>query len=160
MKHFTMAEFTRSETARSHGIANEPSAQHRRNIAEFVETLLDPLREAWAVKCAVEHIGTPMLRVSSGYRSDALNRLVGGSATSAHSVGFAADLVPMNGRLLDFKRFCREWLAGRAYDQLISENENADGVPEWVHLGYKNRSGQQRGQRLSMRGGKYIQMTR
>lgn len=162
MKHFTMAELTRSATAQAQGLDNTPSAAHRANIEMSVAQLLDPLREAWAVKCANEQWGTPAIRVSSGYRGPALNKAVGGSATSAHCVGFAFDLVPANGRLDDFKKFCRDWLTGRPrrqFDQMISEDENAAGVPRWVHIGYKNRQGGQRRQLLTMRGGKYIPMT-
>lgn len=159
MKHFTMAEFTSSETARAKGLDNTPTAAHRENLEMLVVQLLDPLREAWAVRCANEHWGSPALTVTSGYRSAVLNRAVGGSATSAHCCGFAADLVPQNGRLADFKRFCRDWLRGRRFDQLISEEEDAAGVPRWLHIGYKNGQGGQRRQMLSMRGGKYKPLT-
>lgn len=159
MKHFTLEELTRSQTARRLGLDNTPTEEHRANIEMTVTQLLDPLREAWALRCAHEQWGTPALRVSSGYRGFRLNGAVGGSATSAHCVGYAFDLVPANGRLADFKRFCRDWLRGRAFDQLISEDENGAGVPRWIHLAYKNRLGGQRRQMLSMRGGKYQTMT-
>lgn len=159
MKHFTLEELTRSDTARTRGLDNTPAAEHRANIEMTVAQLLDPLREAWALRCAHKRWGTPALRVSSGYRGFRLNRAVGGSATSAHCVGYAFDLVPRNGRLAEFKAFCREWLRGRPFDQLISEDEDAAGVPRWMHLGYKNRQGGQRRQMLSMRGGSYQTMT-
>lgn len=155
-----MAELTASATARAKGLDNTPTAQHRANIEMSVVQVLDPLREAWAVKCANNPgWGSPVIRVSSGYRGFALNKAVGGSATSAHCVGFAFDLVPGNGRLADFKRFCRDWLKGRPFDQMISEDEDAAGTPRWVHIGYKNRQGGQRRQLLTMRNGKYYPMT-
>ena len=155
-----MAELTASATARAKGRDNTPTAQHRANIEMSVAQVLDPLREAWAVKCANNPgWGSPAIRVSSGYRGFALNKAVGGSATSAHCVGFAFDLVPGNGRLADFKRFCRDWLKGRPFDQMISEDEDAAGTPRWVHIGYKNRQGGQRRQLLTMRNGKYYPMT-
>lgn len=155
-----MAELTASATARAKGLDNTPTAQHRANIEMSVVQVLDPLREAWAVKCANNPgWGSPVIRVSSGYRGYALNKAVGGSATSAHCVGFAFDLVPGNGRLADFKRFCRDWLKGRPFDQMISEDEDAAGTPRWVHIGYKNRQGGQRRQLLTMRNGKYYPMT-
>lgn len=155
-----MAELTASATARAKGLDNTPTAQHRANIEMSVAQVLDPLREAWAVKCANNPgWGSPAIRVSSGYRGFALNKAVGGSATSAHCVGFAFDLVPGNGRLADFKRFCRDWLKGRPFDQMISEDEDAAGTPCWVHIGYKNRQGGQRRQLLTMRNGKYYPMT-
>lgn len=159
MKHFTMTEFTDSVTAKKEGLDNTPSPSHVRNIEEMVQQLLDPLREAWAIECAHEKFGTPAIRVSSGYRGFQLNEAVGGSKTSAHCYGLAADLVPINGRLAEFKRFCRAWLHGRAFDQMISESEDATGTPRWVHIGYKARNGRLRQQLLSMRDGKYFPMT-
>lgn len=160
MKHFIIDEFTRSETARQFGINNQPTLEHLNNIVEFVETLLDPLREAWAIRCAHEQYGTPMLRVSSGYRSQALNAAVKGSATSSHCIGYAADIIPLNYHLKEFKAFCREYLSSRKFDQLISEAENDLNIPQWIHIGYKNRDGKQRKQMLSMKGGEYLQMTK
>ena len=159
MKHFTMVEMTRSATARKLGFDNTPSAEHAANIEMLVAQLLDPLREAWAVRCANEHWGTPALNVTSGYRGPAVNQAVGGSQTSAHCVGYAADLVPANGRLAEFKGFCRDYLKGRPFDQMISEDENAAGIPRWIHIGYKNPQGGQRRQLLSMVGGKNQPLT-
>ncbi len=159
MKHFTMLEFTNSATARKLGIDNTPTAEHKANIETLVAKLLDPLREAWAIRCANEQWGTPVLAVTSGYRGFRLNKAVGGSTTSAHCIGYAADLVPRNGRLAEFKAFCREYLTGKPFDQMISEDENAAGVPRWIHIGYKNTQGGQRRQLLSMVNGKYISMT-
>ena len=154
-----MEELTRSDTARAKGLDNTPTAEHRAHLTETVEKLIDPLREQWAVRCAHEQLGNPALHVSSGYRGAALNKAVGGSDTSAHCHGYALDLVPMNGRLREFKDFCRRFLAAKAFDQMISEDEDATGVPRWIHIGYKNGQGQQRRQLLSMRNKAYIPMT-
>lgn len=159
MKYFTYAETIASQTARERGLDNTPSPEHRRNIETTVEECLDPLREGWAEWCRNHALGTPAIRISSGYRGFRLNAAVGGSSTSAHCVGLAFDLVPMNGNNLEFKKFCRTWFASHPFDQLISESEYADGVPVWIHVGYKNRAGAQRRQMLTMRGGKYIPMT-
>lgn len=159
MKHFTMEELTRSVTARVRCIPNDPTPEHRENIERAVAQLFDPLRESWAVACANRKWGTPALFVSSGYRSEQLNRAVGGSATSAHCAGYAFDLVPENGRISEFKTHCRDWLADKAFDQMISEEEDVDGVPRWIHLGYKGPQGRQRRQLLSMQGEKYTTMT-
>ena len=82
MKHFTMAELTRSATARAKGLDNTPTAEHRSNIEMSVAQLLDPLREAWAVKCANEQWGTPAIRVSSGYRGFAPRRIASASRST------------------------------------------------------------------------------
>lgn len=159
MNHFTFTEITSSQTATLKHIDNTPSEQHRKNIEEAVSVLLDPLREAWAVCCANEEWGTPALRVTSGYRSPELNRAVGGSPTSAHCVGFAFDLVPVNGRIADFKTCVRDFLKDRNFDQLISEYEDDKGTPEWIHVGYKTQRGKQRRQMLSMRNGGYYPLS-
>lgn len=161
MKHFELKEFTRSSIADELLIKNIPEQWQIDNCEEMVKNLLDPLREAWAIRCANEQLGTPAIRISSGIRSRALNDhpKVGGSKTSSHYYGYAADLVPLNYRYADFKDFCRKWLSGRKFDQMISEKENVKGVPQWIHLGYKRYDGSQRKQYLSNVGDKYFPMT-
>ena len=51
MKHFNISECTRSETATAKGIDNTPGVEHLAHIVETVETLLDPLRDAWEDYC-------------------------------------------------------------------------------------------------------------
>lgn len=148
MAYFTLEECTRSDTARRLKIDNTPSAGIVAHITESIEHLLNPLREAWSMHCAREHHDTPAIRVSSGYRCEALNRAVGGVPNSAHCTGYAFDLIPCNGRMADFRDFCRDFLADKAFDQLISEKESAPGVPSWMHVGYKGPGGKQRRQFL------------
>jgi uncharacterized protein YcbK (DUF882 family) len=81
--HFSWSEFTRSDTATKLGISNEPTPAHRANIARLCAQVLDPLRV---------RLGRPV-RITSGYRSAAVNAaLKGASSTSQHMVGEAADL--------------------------------------------------------------------
>lgn len=159
MKYFTMDEFIRSETARQRGIDNTPSEYQKNNVIEMVDNLLDPLREAWAVECNKYKLGTAAIRVTSGIRSKALNEAVGGSKTSAHYLGYAADLMPCNGKMGHFKRFCIEWLFDKDFDQMISENEDSTGTPKWIHIGYKNSAGQFRRQYMYMVNGKYYSLS-
>jgi putative chitinase len=159
MKYFTMDEFIRSDEAKRRGIDNTPSESQKNNVIEMVENLLDPLRGAWGEYCRHRNLGTGAIRVSSGIRSAALNAAVGGSKTSAHYLGYAADLVPCNGNLREFKKFCVDWLIDKDFDQFISENENAAHVPEWIHIGYKNSAGKQREQYKYMVDGKYYTLT-
>lgn len=159
MKYFTMDEFIRSETARQRGIDNTPSEYQKNNVIEMVDNLLDPLREAWAVECNKYKLGTAAIRVTSGIRSKALNEAVGGSKTSAHYLGYAADLMPCNGKLGHFKRFCIEWLVDKDFDQIISENEDSTGTPKWIHIGYKNSAGQFHRQYMYMVNGKYYSLS-
>ena len=82
------------------------------------------------------------------------------TAASKGCHGYAFDLVPTNGQMRAFKHFCRDFLAGRAFDQLISEGEDSHGIPSWMHVGYKHPDGKrQRRQYLSMIHGKYYPMT-
>ena len=82
MRHFTIAELTRSATARRMGIDNTPSASAVSALTALVDDVLDPLRDAW---------GGP-IRVNSGYRCPALNKAVGGTPNSQHQRGEAADI--------------------------------------------------------------------
>ena len=82
MKYFTIKELTRSDTARHLGIDNTPPASAVMALNELVDHVLDPLREAW---------GGP-IHVNSGYRCPELNKIVGGTPTSQHQRGEAADI--------------------------------------------------------------------
>ena len=82
MRHFTIAELTRSATARRLGIDNTPPASAIRALTSLVDDVLDPLRDAW---------GGP-IRVNSGYRCPELNKAVGGTPSSQHQHGEAADI--------------------------------------------------------------------
>ena len=82
MKYFTIAELCRSATARRLGIDNTPPASAVKALTVLVDEVLDPLREAW---------GGP-IRVNSGYRCPKLNKAVGGTPSSQHQRGEAADI--------------------------------------------------------------------
>ena len=129
MKYFTLEECYRSSTAAAKGIDNTPTPEIEAHIVESIETLIDPLREAWEAHCRQNGLGKVGINISSGYRGPALNKAVGGSFTSAHCHGYAFDLVPVNRQMRAFKRFCRDFLAGRAFDQLISEGTWATNIP-------------------------------
>lgn len=159
MKYFTLKECTYSATAEAKGIDNTPSAEHKAHIVESIETLVDQLREAWEVHCHQAGLGIVGITISSGYRSPALNAAVHGSATSAHCYGYAFDLVPANGKMIEFKHFCRDFLTNHPFDQLISEKEDKKGIPSWMHVGYKHPDGRQHGEFLSMINGGYCDMT-
>lgn len=143
MKYFTMDEFINSETAEKYKINNKPNLIYKNNIIQFVNNLLDPLREAWGVYCQKNNLGKAGIIISSGFRSYELNQKIGGSQTSAHSYGWAADLQPSNGEFEEFKKFCIKWLKDKNFDQFISEEET-NGIPHWIHLGYRSM---RRGQR-------------
>lgn len=159
MRYFTLAECTYSATAAVRRIDNTPDDEQQAHLVESVEQLLDPLREAWEAYCRRAALGTAAIRISSGFRSPQLNAAIGGAANSAHCCGYAFDLVSCNRQLKHFRTFCRMFLADKAFDQLISESEHADGTPRWIHIGYRSPRGEQRKMILSMRGGSYFPMT-
>lgn len=141
MKYFTINELTHSDKAIALGIDNTPNEEIKSHLVQLVEELLDPLRIAWGSG----------IKVTSGYRCARLNKVLKGSSpTSAHLAGFAADLVPMNGSITEFKRFVVRWLkeTNTAFDQCLCET-NGKGV-QWLHLGLFNQAMKQRKQILNL----------
>lgn len=134
-KYFTLAELLKSDTAKKKNIDNTPSWEVVAHLGELVETFLDPLRAAWG----------KAIRVSSGYRCEKLNKAVGGSATSVHMQGWAADL-QTSGSFSKFRDFVVAWVrqTGTKFDQLLLESKKSTGE-KWIHVGLRNNAGQQRG---------------
>lgn len=144
MKYFSFDEFEFSLLAQTNGIDNTLTSLQKKNIQEFVDNLLDPLREDWGEYCTIYDLGVPTLQITSGARSKPLNDLLGGSQTSSHLLGYAADIKPYNNHIDSFKNFCIEWLKDKHFDQFISEHQDKEGIPEWIHIGYKRYDGAQR----------------
>ena len=131
-KYLTLKEMTYSDTAKKYGIDNTPSPSVIEHLNELM-IFLDGLREAW---------GSP-ITISSGYRSEYLNKKVGGSSTSVHKRGWAADLVVNKTRMQEFKRFVKDYLKDKIYDQCLIEKNSKTGA-EWIHIGLYNNSRLQR----------------
>lgn len=135
-ENFTLAELLHSNTAVRLGIENTPSKEHQSNIILACKELFQPVRDL---------LGKPIL-ISSGYRSEATNKAVGGSTTSAHSFGYAIDFIsPKFGTPKQIATYLASELARKEikFDQIILEFDS------WVHIGFKSRTGQQRGQVLT-----------
>ena len=142
MKYFTINELCKSTTAKKNKIDNTPSEEIIENLTEFTEEVLDKLREVW---------GSP-IKVSSGFRCEKLNKKIGGSKTSSHLKGYAADLVPVNGDIDGLVECAIELSKTFNYDQIIDEYS---GNKHWLHIGYKNLKGQQRKEIKVFKNGKY-----
>ena len=128
--YFTLYELVYSETAEKNNIDNTPDwdiVDRLKHLALF----LDGIREAW---------GGGII-VTSGYRCPDLNKKVGGVSNSVHMLGYAADIIPANGRLDEFAEFLRGYLSDRDYDQCIFEQS---GKTRWIHIGLYNNKGEQR----------------
>lgn len=128
--HFSLAEFTRSESAKRHGVSNEPTPEHLKNLIVLCEKVLEPIR-----------IKFGPINISSGYRSKALNHYIGGSLNSQHCEAKAAD-IDMDGMggasNTEIFNYIKDSLD---FDQLIWEFGD-NKKPDWVHVSYnagKNR---------------------
>jgi len=133
--NLTLAEVTRSESAKRNGISNEPTAEHIENFKKLANKVFQPIRS---------NFGVP-IHISSGYRSAALNKFVKGSATSQHCTGEAID-IDMDGTTISNKQIFDFIKNHLKFDQLIWEF-GTDKNPDWVHVSYE-ASGSQRGQIL------------
>ena len=114
--HFSLNELTASQEATRHGINNTPSGKPLENL-RMLAALLEQVREL---------LGGHSIRISSGYRSLALNRHIGSNDTSAHVRGYAADFTcPSFGTPLEVAKK----IAGSnlKFDQMIYEGT-------WIHI--------------------------
>jgi len=136
-KHLSLAEVSRSETAKRRGINNTPSGEHLENFKKLAENIFEPIREHFAVP----------IHISSGYRSKELNAAIGGASSSQHCQGEAVD-IDMDGSSsgvsnADVFKYIKDNLT---FDQLIWEF-GSDSNPDWVHASYES-AGKQRKQIL------------
>lgn len=123
--HFTLPEFTRSDTATRRGIRNVPDTAHINAMRLLCAKVLEPVRA---------HFGKPV-RITSGFRSPALCLAVGSSVSSQHARGEAADFEISGVDNLTVARWIRDHLP---FDQLILENY-VQGQPNsgWIHVSYR-----------------------
>ena len=143
--NLTLKEVSKSLTATRRGIDNEPQGEHLTNLIKLANNVFQPIRE---------HFGKPIF-VSSGYRSDKLNKAIGGSATSQHCKGEALDLdndgrgYPSNA---DIFWYIYDHLD---FDQLIFEFGSMEN-PSWVHVSYKSEGNRKQVLRASKSNGRTI----
>lgn len=124
-EHFHLSEFTRSQTAARRRIDNTPPAEAVEALRALCVNVLEPVRV---------HFARPVM-ISSGYRSPALNRAIGGAPSSQHSKGEAADFeIPG----VSNAEVCRWMHRNLNYDQLILEFYTP-GQPNsgWVHVSWR-----------------------
>ena len=124
---FTLAELTASNTAKRLGIENQPTGETLSNLRKTAHNL---------VKVKEQLFYSPVI-VNSGYRSPELNKHIPGSSdTSAHTLGWAADIVcPAYGT--PFRVAAKIADSGIKFDQLIYE------YGSWVHISFDPRMRQQ-----------------
>ena len=124
-KNLSLAEVTKSNTAKRLGIDNTPDDWTTENLRKVAEHVFQPLRDAF--KCPIY--------VSSGYRSSELNAAIGGSKRSQHMEGRALGLdADVFGRCTNGGIF--RWILNNVtFDQLIWEFGDQDN-PDWVHVSF------------------------
>ena len=118
-ENFSLAEMVRSQTASRKGIRNRPGPNQIEALELLCKNVLQPVRD---------HFGKPV-NVSSGYRSPKLNRAIGGSGSSQHCKGEAADFTVSGVSNLEVCKWMEKTLN---YDQLIYEY----GESGWVHCSF------------------------
>lgn len=118
--HVTLADVEKSNTAIRKGIKNKLPEQYLEN-AKHVAKLYDQIYEHF--------MGD--VYINSFYRSEALNKTIGGSKSSQHCFAQAIDIEGKNGvtnkQIFDY---CKTL----DFDQLINEFQEANGEPQWVHI--------------------------
>jgi hypothetical protein len=124
-ENLSLAECTKSLTAKRLGINNEPDEWATENLRQTAVNVFQPVRDC---------LGVP-IHVSSGYRSAELNKAIGGSVRSQHVEGRALDLdADVFGGCTNSEIFecIRENVE---FDQLIWEFGDQDN-PDWVHVSF------------------------
>jgi hypothetical protein len=135
-KHISYNEATKSNTAIKRGIYNIPNAAEVQNMEAVAQEVFEPVREA---------LGDKPLRLTSFFRSIALNREIGGSSSSQHCKGEAMD-IDADGSHTTNKEVFMYIFENLCFDQLIWEFGDNQS-PDWIHVSYK-RNGDNRGQVL------------
>ena len=122
--NFSLAEMVKSETALRHDMDNTPGEAEIENLKRLAEKVLQPVRD---------HYGKGV-KVNSGYRHPEVNAKVGGSKTSDHCKGQAADIEIPGVPNADLAKWIAENLD---FTQVILEFYT-QGVPDsgWVHVSY------------------------
>ena len=122
--NFTLSELTKSETALRKGLNNEPTQDVISALQSLAFNVLQPVRD---------HYGKA-IKINSGYRSPEVNASVGGSKTSDHCKGMAADIEIAGVANADLAKYIKDTLQ---FTQVILEFYTS-GVADsgWVHVSY------------------------
>ena len=123
-KHFTLREFTKSQTAERKGIINEPNEDQIEFMEQLCENVLEKIRSVFAEP----------ININSGYRSVALCEAIGSKSTSQHCKGQAADIEIYGVSNYELAKYIEKNLN---FDQLILECwDGVDPNSGWVHVSY------------------------
>jgi len=122
--NFTLQELIKSHEAVRKGLDNSPTQEVISNLQDLSNMVLQPVRDHFAKS----------VTVNSGYRSPEVNAAVGGSKTSDHCKGQAADIEIAGVPNAELAEWIRDNLA---FTQVILEFYT-QGIPDsgWVHVSY------------------------
>lgn len=132
--HFTLEEFTFSQTATRKGINNTPNEEILNNLCILANGMED-----------VRNLLNAPIHVSSGYRCPELNDLLGSKRTSQHTQGLACDFTS-NAYGSPQIIFADIISSDIRYDQLILEFDR------WIHISFVEDGGTPRKQALIING--------
>ena len=114
-KNFTLEELTHTDIE----LPNFPNNKQRSHIQELCSSLLQPIRDKFG-----------RIHITSGFRSKAVNKAVGGKYYSQHTKGEAADIIPLNANIDKVMA----WIvneSGLQFGQCIIEKV---GDKQWIHI--------------------------
>lgn len=133
MKHFDFDELVRSNVALAQGFLNEPffydEPEVYDNLERLVDNVLDPIREL---------VAAPII-ITSGYRCERLNKLVGGVHNSQHRTGHAADFYVEGFSRGDMAKLFLQLCEEIDFDQLILYTHRS-----FIHVSYRDAESNRR----------------
>ena len=138
-KNFSYDELIASATAKRLGLDNTPTPEEKEKLRQLAIEVLQPIRDAWK----------GVIVVNSAYRSEAVNKAVGGVKTSQHRLGEAAD-IKVGGKDRNKKLFNLIYKlisSGKLkVGQLIDEYNY-----QWIHVSLPRTNGKQNNQILHIK---------
>lgn len=126
-KDFTLGELL----VTSQIFPNIPNEQETLNLRMLAVNVLQPVRDLLKKPIAI----------NSAFRSEKVNKAVGGVDNSQHRLGFAADIHVPGMKLIDvYKAIAKSKIP---FDQLIIEyGKHKDSeVDDWIHISYNPKGG-------------------
>ena len=122
--NFSLAEMIRSDTALRLDLPNTPSQEQITNMQELAFNVLQKVRDHFAKG----------VKVNSGFRHPDVNAKVGGSKTSDHCKGMAADIEIPGVANADLA----QWIVDNCDFRQVILEFYTPGIPDsgWVHVSY------------------------